>query len=152
MSQIWSLYFIRHQIHSQYSMTSLTHFYLQKLLQSIRNYVLIKAKQWKNKLVNSYLFLGLRRIHIRSLCSSWKHERAKSAVNLLIGNRLSRLCERNIMGNLIAIRLFRIMSISTTFRLFLVLTSEQIGRRPPVFTLLLWQRQHIIVVDVVDYK
>jgi hypothetical protein len=46
------------------------------------------------------------------------------------------------------IRLFRIMSIPTTFRLFLVLTSEQIGRRLPVFTLLLWQRQHIIVVDV----
>ena len=35
------------------------------------------------------------------------------------------------------IRLFRIMSIPTTFRLFLVLTSEQIGRRLPVFTLLL---------------
>ena len=50
------------------------------------------------------------------------------------------------------IRLFRIMSIPTMFRLFLVLTSEQIGRRFPVFTLLLWQRQHIIVVDAVDYK
>ena len=50
------------------------------------------------------------------------------------------------------IRLFRIMSIPTTFRLFLVLTSEQIGRRLPVITLLLWQRQHIIVVDAVDYK
>jgi hypothetical protein len=50
------------------------------------------------------------------------------------------------------IRLFRIMSIPTMFRLFLVLTSEQIGRRLPVFTLLLWQRQHIIVVDAVDYK
>ena len=35
------------------------------------------------------------------------------------------------------IRLFRIMSIPTTFRLFLVLTSEYIGRRLPVFTLLL---------------
>ena len=35
------------------------------------------------------------------------------------------------------IRLFRIMSIPTTFRLFLVLTSEEIGRRLPVFTLLL---------------
>jgi hypothetical protein len=44
-----------------------------------------------------------------------------------------------------------IMSILTTFRLFLVLTSEQIGRWLPVFTLLLWQRQHIIVVDAVDY-
>jgi hypothetical protein len=32
------------------------------------------------------------------------------------------------------IRLFRIISIPTTFRLFLVLTSEQIGRRLPVFT------------------
>jgi hypothetical protein len=29
------------------------------------------------------------------------------------------------------------------FNLFLVLMSEQIGRRLPVFTLLLWQRQHI---------
>jgi hypothetical protein len=37
------------------------------------------------------------------------------------------------------IRLFRIMSIPTTFRLFRVLTSEQIGRRLPMFTLLLWQ-------------
>jgi hypothetical protein len=44
------------------------------------------------------------------------------------------------------------MSIPTTFRLFLVLTSQQIGRRLPVFTILLWQRQHIIVVDAVDYK
>jgi hypothetical protein len=35
------------------------------------------------------------------------------------------------------IRLFRIMSIPTTFRLFLVLTSGKIGRRLPVFTLLL---------------
>ena len=41
------------------------------------------------------------------------------------------------------IRLFRIMSIPTTFRLFLVLTFEQIGRELPVFTLLLWQHQHI---------
>jgi hypothetical protein len=45
------------------------------------------------------------------------------------------------------IRLFRIMSIPTTFRLFRVLTSEVLGRRLPVFTLLLWQRQHFIVVD-----
>ena len=52
----------------------------------------------------------------------------------------------------ISIRLFRIMWIPTTFRLFLVLTSEQIGRRLPVITLLQWQRKHIIVVDVVDYK
>jgi hypothetical protein len=50
----------------------------------------------------------------------------------------------------IAIRLFRIMSIPTKFRLFLVLTAEQIGRRLPAFKLLLWQRQHIIVVEVVD--
>ena len=41
---------------------------------------------------------------------------------------------------------------SCQFRLFLVSTSEQIGRWLPVFTLLLWQRQHIIVVDAVDYK
>jgi hypothetical protein len=43
------------------------------------------------------------------------------------------------------IRLFRIMSIPTTFRLFLVLTSEQIGRRLPVFTLLLWQQRQISI-------
>jgi len=47
--------------------------------------------------------------------------------------------------------LFRIMSIPTTLRLFRVLTSEMFGRRLPVFTLLLWQRQHIIFVDAVDY-
>ena len=41
-------------------------------------------------------------------------------------------CVRNL-----TIRLFRIMSIPTTFRLFRVLTSEQIGRRLLVFTLLL---------------
>ena len=35
--------------------------------------------------------------------------------------------------------LFWIMSIPTTFRLFRVLTSELIGRRLPVFTLLLWK-------------
>jgi hypothetical protein len=35
------------------------------------------------------------------------------------------------------IRLFRIMSIPTTFRPFRVLMSQQIGRRLPVFTLLL---------------
>jgi hypothetical protein len=38
------------------------------------------------------------------------------------------------------------------FRLFRVLMSEMLGRLFPVFTLLLWQRQHIIVVDNVDYK
>jgi len=43
------------------------------------------------------------------------------------------------------------MSIPTMFRLFRVLTSERYGRRLPVFTLLLWQRQHIIVIDAVDY-
>jgi hypothetical protein len=50
------------------------------------------------------------------------------------------------------VKLLRIMSIPTTFRLFRVLTSEVLGRRLPVFTLLLWQRQHFIVVDAVDYK
>ena len=55
------------------------------------------------------------------------------------------------LNRIAKIQLFRIMSIPTTFRLFLVLTSEQIGRRLPVFTLLLWQRQYIIVVDAVDY-
>ena len=38
------------------------------------------------------------------------------------------------------LRLFRIMSIPTTFRRFRALTSEMFGRRLPVFTLLLWQR------------
>jgi hypothetical protein len=52
----------------------------------------------------------------------------------------------------IAIRLLRIMSIPIMFRLFRVLTSEMLGRRLPVLTLLLWQRQYIIVVDEVDYK
>jgi hypothetical protein len=47
---------------------------------------------------------------------------------------------------------FLIMSIPTMFRPFFVLTSEQIGMRLLVFTLLLWQRQHIIVVDAVDYN
>jgi hypothetical protein len=49
------------------------------------------------------------------------------------------------------IRLFRIMSISIMFHLFHVLMSEMLGRLLPVFTLLLKQRQHIIVVDAVDY-
>ena len=53
---------------------------------------------------------------------------------------------------IISIRLFRIMSIPIMFRLFRVLTSEMLGRLLPVFTLLLWQRQHIIIVDAVDYK
>jgi hypothetical protein len=35
------------------------------------------------------------------------------------------------------IRLFRIMSIPTMFRLFRVLTSAMLGRRLPVYTLLL---------------
>jgi hypothetical protein len=34
---------------------------------------------------------------------------------------------------------------------FHVLTSEMLGRRLPVYTLLLLQRQHIIVVDAIDY-
>ena len=50
------------------------------------------------------------------------------------------------------ILLFRIMSIPIMFRLFRVLTSEMLDRRFPVFTLILWQRQHIIVVDAVHYK
>jgi hypothetical protein len=49
------------------------------------------------------------------------------------------------------VRLFRIMLIPITFRLFRVMTSEMLGRLLPVFTLLLW-RQHIIVEDAVDYK
>jgi hypothetical protein len=50
------------------------------------------------------------------------------------------------------LQLFRIMPIPIIFRLFRVLTSEMLGRRLPVFTLLLWQRQHIIVADAEDYK
>jgi hypothetical protein len=46
-----------------------------------------------------------------------------------------------------AIRLFRIMSIPTTFCLLRVLTSEMLARRLPVFTLLLWKRQHICLPD-----
>jgi hypothetical protein len=42
--------------------------------------------------------------------------------------------------------------IPTTFRLFRVLTSEMLARRLPVFTLLRWQRQYIIVVNAVNYK
>jgi len=35
------------------------------------------------------------------------------------------------------------MSIPILFRLFRVLTSEMLGKRLPVFTLLTWQHQHI---------
>jgi hypothetical protein len=49
-------------------------------------------------------------------------------------------------------QVFLIISIATTFCLFSVLTSESLGRRVPVFTQLLWQRQHFIVVDALDYK
>jgi hypothetical protein len=52
----------------------------------------------------------------------------------------------------ILIRMFRIMSILITFCLFRVMTSEMLGRLLSVFTLFLSQRQHIIVVDAVDYK
>ena len=62
------------------------------------------------------------------------------------------LVEFGLKINIFSIRLFRIMSIPNMFRLFRVLTSEMLGRQRPVFTLLLWQRQHIIVVDAVDYK
>jgi len=44
------------------------------------------------------------------------------------------------------------MSIPNMFHLFRVLTSEMLGRQLPVFTLLLGQHQHIIVIDAVDYK
>jgi hypothetical protein len=70
--------------------------------------------------------------------------------NCNITNLYSDNC--NITNLYSANTLFRIISIPTTFGLFLVLTSEQIDRRLPVFMLLLWQRQHIIVVDAVDYK
>jgi hypothetical protein len=39
------------------------------------------------------------------------------------------------------------MTIPVMFRLFRVLTSIMLGRRLPMFTILLWQRQYIIVVD-----
>jgi hypothetical protein len=39
-----------------------------------------------------------------------------------------------------------------TFRLFRVMTSEMLCRLLPVVTLLLRQRQYIIVVDAVGYK
>ena len=52
----------------------------------------------------------------------------------------------------ILIQMFRIMSILITFCLFRVMTSEMLGRLLSVFTLFLSQRQHIIVVDAVDYK
>jgi hypothetical protein len=52
----------------------------------------------------------------------------------------------------ILIRMFRIMSILIMFCLFRVMTSEMLGRLLSVFTLFLSQRQHIIVVDAVDYK
>jgi hypothetical protein len=48
-----------------------------------------------------------------------------------------RNLSRVIIEDQSLIRLFRIMSIPTTFRLFRVLTSELFGRRLPVFTLLL---------------
>jgi len=44
------------------------------------------------------------------------------------------------------------MSIPIMFRLFRVMTSEMLEILLPVFTLLLRQRQHIILVDAVDYK
>jgi hypothetical protein len=46
------------------------------------------------------------------------------------------------------IRLFRIMSIPTTFRLFRVLTSEMLGRRLPLFTL--FQLKNILTFSVKD--
>jgi hypothetical protein len=45
-----------------------------------------------------------------------------------------------------------VLSIPITFRLFRDTTSEMLDGLLAVFTLLLWQRQNIIVVDVVDYK
>ena len=63
------------------------------------------------------------------------------SLNCICFQQIISLFSRTIYPYLI--RLFWIMSIPTTFRLFRVLTSELIGRRLPVFTLLLWQRQHI---------
>jgi hypothetical protein len=58
----------------------------------------------------------------------------------------------HILLNTSQIWLFRILSIPITFRLFRVMTSEMLGRLLPVITLLLRQRQHIIVVDAVGNK
>ena len=57
-----------------------------------------------------------------------------------------------LLYSMIWIRLFRIMSIPFMFRLFRIMTSEMLERLLPVFTLLLRQRQHMILVDAVDYK
>jgi hypothetical protein len=69
----------------------------------------------------------------------------------------SRFLGLSILQLLIMYRIYdydilTIMSIPTTFHLVRVLTSDVLGRRLPVFTLLLWQRQYIIVVDAVHYK
>jgi len=60
------------------------------------------------------------------------------------------MTEKRLSG--LIIRLLRIMSIPIMFRIFRILTSEMLGRLLQVFTLLLLQRQHILVVDAVDYK
>jgi hypothetical protein len=63
---------------------------------------------------------------------------------------LSRFLGVSILQLLIIYR--RIVSIPIKFRIFRVLLSEMLGRLLLVFTLLLWQRQHMIVVDAIDYK
>ena len=66
---------------------------------------------------------------------------------------LQYFCQLIIIFRLLILTFFlMIVTIPTTFRLFHVLTSEMLGRWLPVFMLLLWQRQHIIVVNAVDYK
>ena len=108
---------------------------------------------------NSAGFFSITYNKMKKYIASTLSEQFQHSI-VLIGNNCTGSCKFNYHTTTTAqvqlrwqvIRLFRIMSIPTTFRLFLVLTSEQIGRRLPVFTLLLWQRQHIIVVDVVDYR
>jgi hypothetical protein len=68
---------------------------------------------------------------------------------LCVYDRVCKGESLELVRNLIP--LFRTMSIPILFRLFRVLTSEMLGRLLPVLTLLLWQRQHI-VVDAVDYN
>jgi hypothetical protein len=68
-----------------------------------------------------------------SLTIVWRFVFFSVEYDVYIHQQMS-LCGRDVD----LIRLFRIMSIPTTFRLVFVLTSEQIGRRLSVFTLSLW--------------
>ena len=118
------------------------------------NKCIILEYAWLNKKKNyfiSNIILNAWNVHYWNANNAfWCYVGVKDVHNVLVIFP-AIVTTVNIVG-VIAIRLFRIMSIPTTFRLFRVLTSEFLGRRLPVFTLLLWQRQHMIVVDAVDYK